>query len=84
MVYGPAILAPPEICYYSNFWLLDLLGISILILVTMRYHLTLSEWPPSKKSLQIINAGEEKGNPPTLLVGMEIGTASTVNSMEFP
>ena len=58
MVYGPAILAPPEICYYSNFWLLNLLGISILILVTMRYHLTLSEWPPSKKSLQIINTGE--------------------------
>ena len=39
-----------------------------------------------KKNLQIINSGEgvEKGNPPTLLVGMYIGAATMENSMEVP
>ena len=27
---------------------------------------------------------QRKGNPPTLLVGMQIGAASTENSMEVP
>ena len=37
-----------------------------------------------KKNLQTINAGEgvEKRNPPTLLVGMQIGTTTMENNME--
>ena len=44
-----------------------------------------AEWLPSK-SLQTINAGEdvEKGNPFTLLVGMQTGTATMENNVEFP
>ena len=43
-----------------------------------------SEWP-SSKSLQTINAGEgeEKGNPCTLLVGMQTDTTTMENSMEI-
>ena len=43
-----------------------------------------SEWPQSK-SLQAINAGEgvEKGNPLTLLVGMQTSTATMENSGEI-
>ena len=38
------------------------------------------------KNLQTLNAGEgvEKRNPPTLLIGMYIGTSTTENSMEVP
>ena len=38
------------------------------------------------KSLQTINAGEgvEKGNPLTLLVGMQTSTATMENSVEIP
>ena len=44
-----------------------------------------SEWLLSK-SLQTINAGEgvEKGNPLTLLVGMQTSTATVENSVEIP
>ena len=44
-----------------------------------------SEWLQSK-SLQAINAGEgvEKGNPLTLLVGMQTSTATMENSVEIP
>ena len=44
-----------------------------------------SEWLLSK-SLQTINAGErvEKGNPLTLLVGMQASTATMENSVEIP
>ena len=44
-----------------------------------------SEWLRSK-SLQAINAGEgvEKGNPLTLLVGMQTSTATMENSVEIP
>ena len=44
-----------------------------------------SEWLLSK-SLQTINAGEgaEKGNPLTLLVGVQTSTATTENSVEIP
>ena len=43
-----------------------------------------SEWLLSK-SLEAINAGEgvEKGNPLTLLVGMQTSTASVENSVEI-
>ena len=39
-----------------------------------------------QKSLQKINAGEgvEKGEPPTLLVGMQPSTATMENSVEIP
>ena len=42
-----------------------------------------SEWS-SSKNLQITIAGEdvEKGNPPTLLVGMSTGTATMENNMK--
>ena len=44
-----------------------------------------SEWLLSK-SLQTINAGEgaEKGNPLTLLVGMQTRTPTMENSVEIP
>ena len=45
-----------------------------------------SEWLQSK-SLQAIHAGEgvwRKGNPLTLLVGMQISTATMENSVEIP
>ena len=44
-----------------------------------------SEWS-SSKSLQIINAGEsgEKEELPTMLVGVQTGTATMENSMEVP
>ena len=53
---------------------------------TTRYHLTKARMAIIKKNLQIINSGEgvEKGNPPTLLVGMYIGAATMENSMEVP
>ena len=43
------------------------------------------EWLPSK-SLQTINTGEgvEKGNPLTLLVGIQTSTATKENSVEIP
>ena len=56
------------------------------IKITLRYHFTRqSEWLRSK-SLQAINAGEgvEKGNPLTLLVGMQTSTATMENSVEIP
>ena len=57
------------------------------IKTTMRYHLTpvRIEWLSSKR-LQTINTREglEKGNPPMLLVGMDIGTATIENSMDIP
>ena len=55
------------------------------IKTTMRYHFTQSERLRSK-SLQAINAGEgvEKGNPLTLLVGMQTSTATMENSVEIP
>ena len=43
-----------------------------------------SEWPPLE-TLQIANAGEDvEKSPPTLLVGMQIGTATMENSREIP
>ena len=51
----------------------------------MRYHFMQSECLRSK-SLQAISAGEgvEKGNPLTLLVGMQTSTATMENSVEIP
>ena len=51
------------------------------IKATMTSHL--SEWP-SLKSLQVINCGEvwRKGNPPTLLLGMQVDAAIMENNKE--
>ena len=45
----------------------------------------LSEWP-SSKNLHTINAGRvwRERNPPTLLVGMQIGVGTVENSVEVP
>ena len=55
------------------------------IKTTMRYHLMLVRIA-TIKSLQKINAGEgwRKGNPLTLLVGMQTSTATMENSVEIP
>ena len=43
-------------------------------------------FPKAPQNLQITNAGEdvEKGDPPTLLVGMQVGIATMENSTEVP
>ena len=53
--------------------------------ITMRYHLTPSEWP-SLKSLQITNAGEgvEKREPSYAVGGNVIGAAAVENNTEVP
>ena len=52
---------------------------------TLRYHF-LPQDAYHQKNPQTINAGEnrKKGNTFTLLVGMQIGTATVENNMEFP
>ena len=57
----------------------------IQIKTTKRYHLTLVRMAISK-NLQTINAGEDvgKGNPLTLLVGMQTESHITENSVEIP
>ena len=54
------------------------------IKTTMRYYLTPVRM--AIKILETINAeeGVEKGNPLTLLVGMQTGTATMENSVEIP
>ena len=54
------------------------------IKTTMGYHLTLSEWLPSKR-IQIINDDEnvEKKEPSMLLVGMLISAATVKNIWRF-
>ena len=57
------------------------------IKTTMQYHLTLVRIAIFKKSTNKKcwrGCREKKGNPPTLLVGMEIGTTTMENSMEVP
>ena len=55
------------------------------IKTAMRYHLTPARMA-TLTSQQITNAGEvwRKGYPPTLLVGMQIGTTTIGNSTEVP
>ena len=55
------------------------------IKITMKYHL-MPVRTTTIKSLQTINAGEgvEKGNPLTLLVGIQTDTATMENSVEIP
>ena len=56
------------------------------IKTTMRYHLTPIRMGIIKKSTnnKCWRGLWRKGNPPTLLVGMSIGAATTENSMEVP
>ena len=51
------------------------------IKTTMRYHLTPVRMANIK---QVLERMRRKGNPNTLLVGMQIGAATVENSMEFP
>ena len=52
----------------------------------MKYHLTPARIASIKKVHKeyMLERMWSEGNPPTLLVGMQIGTATTENSMEVP
>ena len=61
------------------------------IKTTMRYHFTLVRMATIQTTyIHTINKQQvlarlwRKGNPSTLLVGMEMGAATVENSMEFP
>ena len=57
----------------------------IQIKTTLRYHLMTLEWQKLTRQ-ETTNVGEdvEKGDPFTLLVGMQVGTATLENSVEVP
>ena len=50
----------------------------------MRYHLTLVRVANINKSTTNVGEDAEKGNPSTLLVGMQTGEATVEKSIEFP
>ena len=55
------------------------------IKTTMRYHLTLVRVAQHKQiNKQMLGRMWRKGNPSTLLVGMQTGAATVDNTMEFP
>ena len=54
------------------------------IKTTMRHHITQSEWLKLTTQETTDVDEERKGNPLTLLVEMQTGTATLENSMEFP
>ena len=57
------------------------------IKTTMRYHLTPARMAATiskSKKQQVLARMSIKGNPSTLLVGMQTGAATVANSMEFP
>ena len=54
------------------------------IKITMRYHLSQSEWPSSiNQPTTSVGRMWTKGNPFALLVGMQIGEATVESSMEI-
>lgn len=50
--------------------------------ITLRYHLTYVKWLSSKRTQEILARIWRKGNPCTLLVGMQIGATPMDNSIE--
>ena len=57
----------------------------IQIKTTMRYYLTRVRMANINKSTnKMMERMQRKGNPSTLLVGMQTGAATVENSMEFP
>ena len=54
------------------------------IKTTMSYHLTPVRMANKQIHKQMLERMWRKGNPSTLLVGMQTGEASVENSMEFP
>ena len=60
------------------------------IKTTMKYHHTFTRMTTTKKSTIMLERVWKKGNPPTLLVGMQIGPAimetnmEVVEKLEFP
>ena len=55
------------------------------IKTTMRYHFTLVRMAIKQiNKQQVLERFWRKGNPSTLLVGMQTGAATVENSMEFP
>ena len=54
------------------------------IKATMWYQLTLVRVANINKSTNKLERMRRKGNPSTLLVGMQTGEATVENSMEFP
>ena len=54
------------------------------IKTTMRYHFTGQNGQHKQINKQVLERMQRKGNPSVLLVGMQTGTATVENSMEFP
>ena len=54
------------------------------IKTTMRYHVMLVRMAAIKKSTNMLERVWRKGNPLTLLVGMQTSTATMENSVEIP
>ena len=54
------------------------------IKTTMRYHFTLVRMAIKQINKQVLERKRRKGNPSTLLVGMQTSAATVENSMEFP
>ena len=50
----------------------------------MRYHLTPVSGQHKQIQKKMLERIPRKGNPSTLLVGMQTGAATAENSMEFP
>ena len=60
-----------------------LINREMLIKTTMRYHFTPVRMAVIQKSASNLQVWR-KGNPPTLLVGMQTSTATMENSVEIP
>ena len=54
------------------------------IKTTLRYHLMPVRWQKLTRQETIVGEDVEKEDPSTLLVGMQVGTATLENSVEVP